>query len=465
MTTAAPTHSQAFRTRRFLNWFPLGLAYAFLYMGRYNLTVFKRVVPDDVMTKQEFGAIFAAGAIVYGFGFLVTGPLVDRFGGRRGMLIGTAGAIFMNAGIGVALLGTQQWGWELALLPVVTALFCGNMFFQSFGAISIVTVKAPWFHVRERGTFSTIFSCMISLGILFAFDWGGAIADATAPKIGELTIMAKFFHAILPLGDGGIDQRYFMFFTPAFMLTLMWIAMFFLLRDNPSEAGFDDFDTGEEALSDDGERLPLGTLIKKIFSHPIIIIIIGIEFCSGIMRNGVMHWYRMYAKAVGSTDNIVYEHWGLVLCVAGIVGGILCGWCSDKFFQSRRAPMAAVLYGTMLIFTVVMYFTVSGGPWLPISAVIMSMAVIGVHGILSGTATVDFGGSKNGGTVVGIVDGFVYLGAAIQSVSIGALAPVGEAAKNADNWSNWPLFLMPWAFVGCLLAAKIWNAAPKKKGG
>ena len=31
------THSAAFRRRRVLNWLPLGLTYAFLYMGRYNL--------------------------------------------------------------------------------------------------------------------------------------------------------------------------------------------------------------------------------------------------------------------------------------------------------------------------------------------------------------------------------------------------------------------------------------------
>jgi len=432
-------------------------------MGRYNLTVFKRVVPDDVMTKQEFGLIFAAGAIVYGFGFLITGPLVDRVGGRRGMLVGTAGSIVMNTAIGFVLLGTQEWGWELSLLTVITVLFCANMFFQSFGAISIVTVKAPWFHVRERGTFSTIFSCMISLGILFAFDWGGAIADATAPKPEDLGIMATIFHTILPLSDAGIDQRYFMFFTPAALLTVMWVAMFFLLRDHPSEAGFENFETGEEALSADGERLPLKVLLKKIFSHPVILVIIGIELCSGVMRNGVMHWYRMYAKSVGATDNFIYEHWGLSLCIAGIIGGILCGWASDKFFQSRRAPMAGVLYGLMLVFTVVMFVGISGGPWLPLAGFVMSMAVIGVHGIMSGTATVDFGGTKNGGTVVGIVDGFVYLGAAIQSVSIGALAPVGEAAKDPNNWSNWPLFLMPWALIGCLLAAKIWNAAPKNK--
>jgi MFS transporter, OPA family, glycerol-3-phosphate transporter len=393
----------------------------------------------------------------------VTGPLVDRIGGRRGMLTGTAGAIVMNASMGTVLLGTQQWGWQLPLLTTFTVLFCLNMFFQSFGAISIVTVKAPWFHVRERGTFSTIFSVMISLGILFAFDWGGGIADATAahPKE-DLGVWATMFAAILPLGDGGIDQRYFMFFTPAVLLTVLWVTMFFLLRDSPSDAGFDEFNTGEEALSSDGERLSLSILLGRIFRHPVLVIIIGIEFCSGVLRNGVMHWYRMYAKAVGATDTIVYEQWGLLLCVAGIIGGILCGWASDRFFQSRRAPMAAVLYGAMLAFALLMFVTISGGSVLPWAAVIMSAAVIGVHGIMSGTATVDFGGAKNGGTVVGIVDGFVYLGAAIQSLCIGQMAPVDEAAKIADNWSNWPLFLVPFALIGLLLSLKIWNAAPKK---
>ena len=34
-------HSASFRRRRVLNWLPLGLTYAFLYMARYNLKVSK----------------------------------------------------------------------------------------------------------------------------------------------------------------------------------------------------------------------------------------------------------------------------------------------------------------------------------------------------------------------------------------------------------------------------------------
>ncbi|MEM7516619.1 MAG: hypothetical protein AAF368_06825, partial [Planctomycetota bacterium] len=37
-------HSEAFRKRRVQNWLPLGLTYAFLYMGRYNLTVAKNTL-------------------------------------------------------------------------------------------------------------------------------------------------------------------------------------------------------------------------------------------------------------------------------------------------------------------------------------------------------------------------------------------------------------------------------------
>ena len=54
------------------------------------------------------------------------------------------------------------------------------MYFQSFGAVSIVKVNASWFHLRERGTFGGIFGILISLGIYLAFDW--------APKIAELHV-------------------------------------------------------------------------------------------------------------------------------------------------------------------------------------------------------------------------------------------------------------------------------------
>ena len=53
-------HGPWFLSRRFINWFPLGMTYAFLYMGRYNLTVAKNAF-GDLMSNDAFGLIFAAG--------------------------------------------------------------------------------------------------------------------------------------------------------------------------------------------------------------------------------------------------------------------------------------------------------------------------------------------------------------------------------------------------------------------
>ena len=82
-------HSKAFRTRRVLNWLPLGLTYAFLYMGRYNLKVSKFAFESiesgnggALMGNDAFGIIFGVGTIVYGFSFLINGPLTDKLGGR-----------------------------------------------------------------------------------------------------------------------------------------------------------------------------------------------------------------------------------------------------------------------------------------------------------------------------------------------------------------------------------------------
>jgi len=69
-------------TRRFINWFPLGMTYAFLYMARYNLTVSKTAL-GSLMSNQDFGWIFGIGTGVYGVSFLVNGPLVDKIGGKR----------------------------------------------------------------------------------------------------------------------------------------------------------------------------------------------------------------------------------------------------------------------------------------------------------------------------------------------------------------------------------------------
>ena len=604
-------HSAAFRRRRFLNWFPMGLTYAMLYMGRYNLTVAANSI--SALTKEDFGIIFAAGTVVYAFSFLINGPLTDKIGGRKAILIGAFGSGVANLLIGLFLrqMAIDPKSLPCPLVPSLSLLYAINMYFQSYGAVAIVKVNAHWFHVRERGGFSGIFGTMISSGIFFAFTVNGWVLDWTRT-----------------FNDNGQTSPWFAFFLPSGILFALFIVEFFLLKDSPGLAGHKDFDTGDASSGEDQDKkVPVMEVFKKILTNPIILTVAFIEFCTGVLRNGVMHWFPFYTKEVwalppdhflrrGSWGHYYYivglfalaavffvaaaliknkkrrpwliisgallallpffqAGWGGLLMVAGILGGNVAGWVSDLFFDSRRAPAAGGLYLGLAICSLIMIFVLGGttnkidwvskkrsdhpfkvgdkilsvngkkkmedwtdishavacipskcegegiewdtkncictcdpaetkdgltlssgtikfaierdgkkmevawkdpkataqagdkrvlpaGPeltlnpyFLGVLVFLISLCVIGTHGLLSGTATMDFGGRKAAATAVGMIDGFVYLGTAVQSICLGFLT--------TKDWVYWPIFLLPFSVLGFYLLTRIWNAKPKGK--
>lgn len=430
-------HSEAFKKRRLRNWLPLGFTYAFLYFGRYNLSA----IVDDLeharlLTKAQFGDIDGVGAVTYGVAFLLNGPLTDRLGGRTTLLLAAGGSAVCNVVMALALGHAHEdvAGFHRTLL-IANAV---NMYFQSFGAVSIVKVNAPWFHVRERGVLGGVFGILISLGLYFAYDWAKALAAGV-----------------------GLTAA---FWVPAAVLAVCCGMAAALIRDAPSKAGFEDFDTGD-ASSQDKEALPVLAVLRRMASQPAVLLIVAVEFCSGFLRQGVMKWYRLFARATGDTHSFVYVNWGMVLCVAGILGGVFAGFLSDHLFDSRRGPVAAVLYGGLLLGALGAYFGL-GSPLLGWSMLFMSLCVIGVHGMLSGTASMDFGGTRNAGLVTGIIDGFVYLGTATQAFLYGRYLPAHGTPREHDvsAWTVWPGAMIVMAVVGLALCSRVWNARPQPKG-
>ncbi|TMQ28151.1 MAG: MFS transporter [Deltaproteobacteria bacterium] len=452
-------HTSAFRRRRTLNWVPLGLTYAFLYMARYNIIVLKNV---QGITQHDFGNIDAWGSVVYGVSFLLNGPLADRIGGRRTILISAGGALAANALLGVLWITGAIDGDSTTVLSL---LFTLNMYFQSFGAVSIVKVNASWFHLRERGTFGGIFGILISLGLYFALDWGSGIASIACPAC---VAHAKGFAAVLP-SPAEVQRLAWLFLIPAAILVVFWALSFALVRDTPSHAGFADFDVGDASSGQSEVREPAVRVIARLLRNPVILTIAIIELCSGFLRQGIIKWSNDFANSIG-VHTYVNLHWGMVLCIAGITGGMVAGVVSDHLFHSRRPPMSTVLYLIMLVGAIAM-IPLLGVPldrevvglsvsWI---AAIMAMAVIGVHGMLSGVASQDFAGRLNTGVAVGLIDGFVYLGGALQDQvygGYGSLLPEkgSAAAKLVSSWQVWPIAMVPVAVIGLALSLRIWNA-------
>src|SRR5262249_61583551 len=103
------------------------------------------------------------------------GPLVDKIGGKKGIIIAAIGSSIANIILVVLTYLVAMHQLKMNMGVAFSVIYALNMYFQSYGAVSIIKVKAYWFHVREHGVFGAIFGTLISFGVYFAFDWGEAI--------------------------------------------------------------------------------------------------------------------------------------------------------------------------------------------------------------------------------------------------------------------------------------------------
>ena len=426
------SHSKAYRKRRFLNWFPLGLTYATFYMGRYNLNVASKTMMDYFhLSKGEFGVIATAGFWTYALSVAFNGPLADRIGGKKAILIGAAGAAVLNLIIGVLFLN----GWQTKLILGMSLLYAANQYFQSFGALSVVKVNAPWFHVTERGVFGGIFGVMISSGYFLAMTVGGWIL------------------AYLPW--------YYVFLIPSAAIAVMFAVDFFLVKDTPRDAGFENFNTGDASSRDADKDKPvdLNHLVQKVFTNPVIITLAVSEFCTGFVRQGLMLWFVPFLSEVHKVEHgsALFTMATSGVTVGGIIGGLLCGYLSDHWFQSRRAPVAFIFYLGQIISLFILGRTAS--PFVASFMVgICCMWIFGVHGMLSGTASMDFGGTRAASTVTGMLDGVQYLASGLTGFFMGSLL-------DKNGWNSWTYMIIPFSFIGALLMLRLWNETPLKRAG
>ncbi|MBI4811610.1 MAG: MFS transporter, partial [Ignavibacteriales bacterium] len=212
-------HTAAFRRRRALNWLTLGLTYASMYMGRYNLSFANKSLSDTYgWDKTEIGSIITIALSIYGISALFNGPIADRIGGRKAMLIGVFGAVVFNIAFGlgayIGFLGTGT-----VLIGYFASAWALNMYFQSYSALALIKVNSSWFHVRERGVFSAIFGSMIQSGRALIFFVGG-IAVTFLPW-------------------------QWVFFIPAGVMLLMGVLTYFFVGDNAEDTGHHYFDTAD----------------------------------------------------------------------------------------------------------------------------------------------------------------------------------------------------------------------------
>jgi OPA family glycerol-3-phosphate transporter-like MFS transporter len=403
-----------------------------MYMGRYNLSFANKALSDTYgWDKTEIGAIITAALMIYGISALFNGPLADRIGGRKAMLIGVFGAVVFNVAFGlgayVGFLGTGT-----VLLSYFTTVWALNSYFQSYSALALIKVNSGWFHVRERGVFSAIFGSMIQSGRALIFFVGG-IAVTFLPW-------------------------QWVFFIPAAIMMLMGFLTAVFVRDTPEEAGQAGFDT-EDASSGDTEKVNMHYLVRKVFTNPITVTIAISEFCTGFVRHGFEQWFPRYMLEAQRLplDSPVFQRGALSVVVAGIVGAFAAGTLSDWLFGSRRPPVAFIGY-TLQIACLAVIWLSPGIEWIIGAFVVNSFAISMVHSMLSGTASMDFGGRKAAASATGMFDGMQYLGGAAVGLGMGWLL-------QSFGWGVWGPSMIGFSLIGAVLMTRLWHVLPTKSGG
>jgi OPA family glycerol-3-phosphate transporter-like MFS transporter len=425
----------SFEWRRRQNWIIIGVLYALFMMSRYNYSAISPLLLAAFgWTKQDLSILETSLPFFYGLSVIINAAIVDRIGGRKAYLIGSAGVVAANLAFGAGhwLIGSFA---PRETAYIMSAVWAVNAYFQSFGAMAIIQINSQWFAPHERGTFSAIFGILIRMGLVFAFAGVPAIAAATT--------------------------WYWGFWIPAALVAVFAGCDYFFVKDKPEEAGY------PAVLPDDQGMVRAKPtafeLIKGVVSDRNVLIFALASIMIGFVRRSVVDsWWPLYLKEViGVTGTSLIAQvmpWGIAAC--GILGGFALGPISDRL--GRRAPVIGAGFLGMAVSLGIFYFVraQSLGGWETVFCLsLLSFFVNGVHGVIMGAASMDLGGKHSSASAAGIFDGAQYFFAAPFTGWF-----VGKIITRY-GWDVWKIWPVPFALIGAVLMLFVWNVRSSKGGG
>ena len=427
--TESPNHGlpEGYRQRRGLNWATVGLMYTSYYFCRYNFSYANKAIADEFgFSKSDMGTILSMQFIAYGCGQMINGLLTDRIGGKRAMLIGAAGTVTVNILFGVA----SFWG----MMSLFTLLWGLNGYVQSFGAPGFIKINSAWFSERQRGTFAGIFGFMINLGRL------------AANKLLPLLLAGFALGSLAQIPP--LHWRW-LFWVPAGIACTAAVVFAFVVKDTPEQAGYNNLFKGEADHADLDVRSQVGVVFRQIVTNPLVWVIAAAYACTGAVRQAVDQWFPVYFQEVHHLQMTgqKFQWLGYMIPLVASCGSFLSGWISDRFFQSRRAPVAGMIYVTELG-VILLATQVASVDWAILLFILLSFTVNSTHSLLGPAAAMDIGGRKMAAFASGCIDAFQYFGAALGMKVLGYVL-------DHYGWGYYFYYMLPFGVIGAILMFSI----------
>jgi sugar phosphate permease len=426
--------------------FVLWTTYGSFYLCRANLGAARSTIQASLgMTALAMGLVLGAVKLGYALGQLINGQLTERLGPRRILafgMIGSATATFLMAlapelarlpvigDVAAKLAGAvpslvSDPGAHRAaspLLGVLLFLAFANGWFQAGGWPPCVQIAARWFPLERRG---------FTMGIL-----------GTSLTLGSAIAIAVVGFLIWAVGGWRVA-----FVVPGVLLVVSFAHTMARLQNRPPDGPVPT--AGRSA-----ESLPLRVALTATLGNPRIWILALGLFGLDAVRYGFLDWAPGHLAEAQHSDAWASAMKAAVFPLAGALGALSSGWLTDRFFQSRRAPVCSLLLGAVGVLTLT-YRAVVGLGTVPtvVCLALTGFCLYGAQILLVGTAAQDFARRGATAAAAGFVDFTGHVGAFSGDVLTGWML-------KHHGWGGAIAWWAGAAFAAAALVATLWRARP-----
>jgi OPA family glycerol-3-phosphate transporter-like MFS transporter/OPA family sugar phosphate sensor protein UhpC-like MFS transporter len=404
------------------------VAYAVYYFVRKNLSAVMPLIEKDLgIKKSQLGGFLTAHDLLYGTSKFANGYLGDRSNARTFLAFGLLLSGLLNLAFGFS--GT---------VLVMGLLWCANGWFQGIGFPPCARVLSHWFAPSERGTMWSIWNASHMVGAAGILVWAGWLGQHFGWR--------------------------WAFFGPALLAVAVAGLILLVLKDTPSEVGLPPVEqvygqhadliapeSAEPTQLDDTEFKAF--LKRRVFQNPYIWLICAANFFVYVVRISFLNWAPTYlheskgyslTAAGGMTAS--YE-------IAGLIGSVIAGIVTDRFFRSRRAPLC-VLY---MLGTAAAILAFQRAPAGSVTAETFTLGAVGflIYGpqFLVGVMTADIVSKRAAATAIGLTGFFGYLSGLLSGYGLGKIL-------ESHGWDGGFAMLVGSSLAAAFCFALCWNAGP-----
>lgn len=357
----------------------VSLTYGIFYLCRLNISVALPEIGHKFgSSKALLGGIGSAFFILYSLGQFINGQLGDRVSPRLLILIG----LVVSSSLNIAV------GFSFSILAIL--IFWGaNGYFQSMAWGPSVKILASWFPLKERGKIS---------GFQAFFYQGGNVAS---------WIIAGYLAQKL-------GWRW-AFFIPAIILLLTGIYFFNQVRNSPGQINL-----AIPWKNSSPNKQEVKSIFRQSIGNPRILKVAISFFFLSITSYSLLFWLPSYLVSSENSSVSLAAYRSIILPLSGAVSGLFTGWMTDRFFSSKRTPLAIIMLGISLpVIFVFPYVSSINGKLAFIF--LLGLLIYGPHMLMVGTIPMDYATERAASSAAGFIDSLGYLGATVGGVGTGLI--------------------------------------------